>query len=35
MEDLKPGDIVVIGAFDDWPEHLAEVDEAFENCLSG
>lgn len=35
MDNLKEGDVVVIRAFDDWPEHLFEVDEAFEDCVSG
>lgn len=35
MDDLKEGDVVVIGAFDDWPEHLFEVDDTFEDCVSG
>ena len=35
MDDLQEGDVVVIRAFDDWPEHLFEVDESFEDCVSG
>lgn len=35
MDNLKEGDVVVIAAFDDWPEHLFEVDETFEDCVSG
>jgi len=35
MDDLQEGDVVVIRAFDDWPEHLFEVDETFEDCVSG
>jgi hypothetical protein len=31
----KEGDIVVICAFDEYPEHLFEVDEVFEDCVSG
>ncbi|KUJ85190.1 hypothetical protein AVO45_16925 [Ruegeria marisrubri] len=33
--DLKPGDVVVIRAFDDVPEHLFLVDEVFEDCVTG
>lgn len=35
MDDLREGDVVVIKPFDDWPEHLFEVDETFEDCVSG
>lgn len=35
MDDLKEGDIVVIRAFDGWPEHLFEVDQVFDDCVSG
>ncbi|MGJ8588513.1 MAG: hypothetical protein ACSHXW_10195 [Yoonia sp.] len=33
--DLKEGDIIVIAAFDGWPEHLFEVDQTFEDSISG
>ena len=35
MDNLKEGDVVVIGASDEWPEHLLEVDDTFEDCVSG
>ncbi|WP_120503849.1 hypothetical protein [Sulfitobacter mediterraneus] len=35
MDDLQEGDVIVIRAFDDWPEHLFEVDETFDDCVSG
>jgi len=35
MDDLRQGDVVVIRPSDDWPEHLFEVDETFEDCISG
>ncbi|MDO6588635.1 hypothetical protein DS901_15465 [Loktanella sp. D2R18] len=35
MIDLQEGDVVVIRASEDWPEHLFEVDEVFEDCVSG
>jgi hypothetical protein len=35
MTDVKEGDIVVIRASEDWPQHLFEVDEVFEDCISG
>ncbi len=31
----KPGDVVVLGAFDEVPEHLFRVDEVFEDCVTG
>ncbi len=34
-QDLKEGDIVVIAAFDGWPEHLFEVDQVFDDSVSG
>ena len=34
-QNLKEGDIVVIAAFDGWPEHLFEVDQTFEDSISG
>ncbi len=33
--ELNPGDVVVVRAFDDVPEHLFRVDEVFEDCLTG
>lgn len=35
MDDLKEGDVVVIQAGEEWPEHLFEVDEAFDEVVSG
>ncbi|MCL7465659.1 hypothetical protein [Phaeovulum sp. NW3] len=32
---MKPGDVVVIGAFDDVPEHRFLVDEVFEDFVTG
>lgn len=32
---LKEGDVVVIRAGDDWPEHLFRVDEVFEDMVTG
>jgi hypothetical protein len=32
---MKPGDVVVIAAFDDVPEHLFQIDEVFEDCVTG
>lgn len=32
---LKEGDIVVIRAFDDIPEHLFQVSEVYEDCITG
>ncbi|PHO02129.1 hypothetical protein CSC82_20075 [Rhodobacteraceae bacterium 4F10] len=33
--DLYEGDIVVIRAGEDWPEHLFRVDYVFEDCVGG
>jgi hypothetical protein len=35
MTDIREGDVVVIRAFDGWPEHLFEVREVFDDCVSG
>ncbi|SPH22349.1 hypothetical protein ASD8599_03093 [Ascidiaceihabitans donghaensis] len=35
MDDLKEGDVVVVQAFDDLPEHLFEVHEVHEDCVTG
>lgn len=32
---IRAGDIVVIRAFDDVPEHLFRVDEVHEDCVTG
>ena len=32
---MKTGDVVVIAAFDDVPEHQFRVDEVFEDCVTG
>ncbi|SFO41419.1 hypothetical protein SAMN04487859_1465 [Roseovarius lutimaris] len=32
---IAPGDIVVISAGDDWPEHLFRVEEVWEDCVGG
>lgn len=33
--ELNPGDVVVVQAFDDVPEHLFRVEEVFEDCVTG
>ncbi len=33
--ELNPGDVVVIQAFDEVPEHLFQVEEVFEDCVTG
>ncbi len=33
--ELNPGDVVAIRAFDDVPEHLFQIDEVFEDCVTG
>ena len=33
--NLHEDDVVVIRAFDDWPEHLFQVWEVYDDCTSG
>jgi hypothetical protein len=33
--EIRPGDVVVIVAFDDVPEHLFEVEEVHDDCVTG
>lgn len=33
--DLSEGDVVVIRAGEDWPEHLFRVDEVYEDLITG
>ncbi len=35
MDDLKAGDVVIVKAFDDLPEHLFQVEATHEDCVSG
>ncbi len=35
MDDLRPGDRVLIKAFDDIPEHQFRIDEVYEDCVGG
>ncbi|MGH1467234.1 MAG: hypothetical protein ACRBBQ_17940 [Cognatishimia sp.] len=35
MTEVKPGDIVVLAASEDWPEHRFRVDYVFDDCLGG
>ena len=32
---VRPGDVVVIRAFDDVPEHHFKVDEVLDDCVTG
>lgn len=32
---MKPGDVVVIGAFDEVPEHWFRVEEVLDECITG
>lgn len=32
---VQPGDVVVIGAFDDVPEHQFHVEEVLDDCVTG
>ena len=33
--EIKPGDVVVIGGFDDIPEHQFQVEEIYEDLVTG
>jgi len=33
--DLQPGDVVVIAAFDDIPEHRFQIETVEEDCVTG
>lgn len=33
--DLREGDVVVIRAGEDWPEHLFRVDEVYDDLVTG
>jgi hypothetical protein len=35
LKDLQPGCIVLIGGFDDIPEHQFQVEEVFEDLVTG
>ena len=32
---MEPGDVVLIRAFDDVPEHLFRVEDVFDDCITG
>jgi hypothetical protein len=32
---IRPGDVVIIAAFDDVPEHLFKIEEVYEDCVTG
>lgn len=32
---MRPGDVVVIGAFDDVPEHWFQVEDVLDDCITG
>lgn len=32
---MQPGDVVAIAAFDDVPEHLFQIDEVLDDCITG
>ena len=32
---MKPGDVVVIGAFDEVPEHWFQVEDVLDDCITG
>jgi len=33
--EIKPGDVVVIGGFDDIPDHQFQVDEVYQDLVTG
>lgn len=35
QKKLRPGDVVVIGAFDDVPEHHFRIEEVLDDCVTG
>ena len=35
QDNLAPGDRVIIRAFDDVPEHIFEIDEVYEDVVTG
>ena len=35
LPDIRPGDVVVIRGFDDIPEHQFQVEEVFEDLVTG
>ncbi len=35
QKKLRPGDVVVIGAFDDVPEHHFRIEDVLEDCVTG
>ena len=32
---MKPGDVVVVAAFDEVPEHLFQIEEVLDDCVTG
>jgi hypothetical protein len=32
---MRPGDVVVIGAFEDVPEHWFQVEDVLDDCITG
>ncbi len=35
MGDYQEGDIVIIKAGEDWPQHLFEIHEVYDDCVTG
>jgi hypothetical protein len=35
MDDYREGDIVVIKAGEDWPQHLFKIHEVYDDCVTG
>lgn len=35
MDDYQEGDIVVIKAGQDWPQHLFKIAEVYDDCVTG
>ena len=35
LPEIRPGDVVVIGGFDDIPEHQFRVEEVYEDLVTG
>jgi len=32
---MQPGDVVVVAAFDEVPEHLFQIEEVLDDCVTG
>lgn len=35
MDDYQEGDVVIIRAAEDWPQHLFKIAEVYDDCVTG